>query len=181
MVKEVDRINRVVTDLINFARPMALNPEHVNLAELMQHTVKLVRGDADSKNNLIKFNSEDRPHSVFIDPQLITQVVLNLILNALQSENPGHVINVGISMDADLSNVSFWVEDDGPGIDKNHLDNIFDPFFTTRDKGTGLGLAIVKKIIESHRGKIYVISPLPGKENGCRFFVSIPIDLEGKL
>jgi two-component system sensor histidine kinase HydH len=181
MVKEVDRINRVVTDLLNFASPMELAPEYVNPAELVAHTIRLVEGDAQTRNIIIEVNTENSPESVFLDPYQITQVLLNLMLNALQATGAGQSLNVGVAMNKDSSAVSFWVEDDGPGIAGDHIEKIFDPFFTRREKGTGLGLAIVQKIVENHLGTVQVISPLPGKIYGCRFVISIPMDLKTRI
>lgn len=181
MVKEVDRINRVVTDLLNFASPLELDPVHVNPAKLIEHTILLVKGDAQSRNITIEVNTENSPESVFLDSYQITQVLLNLMLNALQAIGAGQSLNVGVARDADSAGISFWVEDDGPGIAKDHIEKIFDPFFTKREKGTGLGLAIVQKIVENHHGRVQVVTPLPGKTYGCRFIVLIPMDLEARL
>ncbi len=181
MVKEVDRINRVVTDLLNFASPLELNPAHVNPAELIEHTIRLVKGDAQSRNITIEVNTENSPESIFLDPYQITQVLLNLMLNALQAIGAGQRLSVGVARDEDSAGISFWVEDDGPGIAKEHLERIFDPFFTRREKGTGLGLAIVQKIVENHQGRVHVVTPLPGKADGCRFIISIPMDLNERL
>jgi two-component system, NtrC family, sensor histidine kinase HydH len=181
MVKEVDRINRVVTDLLNFSRPLEPEPEYVNPAELIDHTVRLIEGDAHSRGISMGVDTYNSPSRVYLDPDQITHVLLNLVLNAIQALDSGQSINLGVALDADLSTVSFWVEDDGPGIEKDHIEKIFDPFFTKREKGTGLGLAIVQKIVENHHGKVRVITPLRGKTCGCRFVVSIPMDLEARL
>lgn len=181
MVKEVDRINRVVTDLLNFARPMELAPEYVNPAELIEHTVRLVEGDANFRRITIAVDTEKSPQTAYLDPYQITQMLLNLMLNALQVVSEGQTVNVGAALGTDLSAVSFWVEDNGPGIDEDHIEKIFDPFFTKREKGTGLGLAIVQKIVENHQGRVQVVTPLPGKAHGCRFMISIPMDLETRL
>jgi signal transduction histidine kinase len=109
-----------------------------------------------------------------LDAYKITQVLLNLILNALQFNDNGN-IRVTAELDKENSQLIFQVEDDGPGIPLENKDKVFDPFFTTREKGTGLGLAIVHNIVESHRGEIWVDSPLPGKKRGCRFTISIPV------
>ena len=77
---------------------------------------------------------------------------------------------------AQISRLLVWVEDDGSGIPAEDLDKVFDPFFTTREQGTGLGLAIVHTIVENHNGEIRVASPVPEKNKGTRFTISIPID-----
>lgn len=181
MVKEVDRINRVVTDLLNFASPLELAPEYVNPAELVAHTIRLVEGDAQSRGITIEMDTEKSPPKVYLDPYQITQVLLNLMLNALQAIGAGQTMSAGVGQDADSGSLSFWVEDEGPGISKDHIEKIFDPFFTKRESGTGLGLAIVQKIVENHHGMVRVVTPLPGKTDGCRFIILIPLDLEAKL
>ena len=181
MVKEVDRINRVVTDLLNFARPLELEPETVNPAELIKHTVRLVEGDAKSRNIKIRTETSQSPATAFLDPYQITHVLLNLMLNALQAMDNGQAMTAGVKQEDDSANILFWVEDEGPGIPEEHIGNIFDPFFTKREKGTGLGLALVQKIVENHRGRIKVVTPLPGKDRGCRFVISIPLNLEERL
>lgn len=181
MVKEVDRINRVVTDLLNFARPMELNPDYVNPADLVTHTLRLVEGDAQARGISIFVDTEKSPPKAYLDSYQITHVLLNLMLNAMQAIGAGQSMTAGVGLEADLSAVSFWVEDDGPGISAEHIEKIFDPFFTKREKGTGLGLAIVQKIVENHHGKIQVVTPLPGQTHGCRFIISIPMDLESLL
>jgi len=181
MVKEVDRINRVVTDLLNFASPLELEPSYVNPGELLAHTVRLVEDDARSRNITIKVDSDENLPEMYLDAYQMTHVLLNLVLNSLQAIGDGQSLALGIEQDTDSATVSFWVEDDGPGIAEDHIKKIFDPFFTRREKGTGLGLAIVQKIVENHHGRIDVLTPLRGKTTGCRFTISIPMDLESKL
>lgn len=181
MVKEVDRINHVVTDLLNFARPLDTVLSHVNPVDLIRHAVRLVEGDASSRKiNIIK-KMENSPETVFLDSDQMTQVMLNLTLNSLHEASAGQTIEIGVSPDERHENILFWVDDEGPGILKENIQKIFDPFFTTREKGTGLGLAIVQKIVENHRGGITVVSPVPGRDRGCRFIISIPKDLESTL
>jgi signal transduction histidine kinase len=102
------------------------------------------------------------------------QARLNLILNALHEVDAQGEIEVGTRMNESEDRLHIWVEDDGPGISSDQREKIFDPFYTTREKGTGLGLAIVHKIVENHSGDILVESPLPGKDRGCRFTITIP-------
>jgi signal transduction histidine kinase len=174
MVREIDRINSVVTDLLTYARPLTLERTRVNLPELVEHTVRLVKADARSGNVGITQRLDNNLTDLWMDENQITQALLNLLLNSLQavSEN-GHII-----VDAHIHRIDgflhLWVEDDGKGVEAEHLDKIFDPFFTTRDKGTGLGLAIVHKIVENHHGEIRVDSPVPGKNAGTRISLLIP-------
>ncbi len=86
---------------------------------------------------------------------------------------------MGANINESGTRLHIWVEDDGPGIPNDKKKKIFDPFFTTRKKGTGLGLAIVNKIVENHSGELQVESPLPGKTEGSRFTITLPVGLPG--
>lgn len=176
MVKEVDRMNRVVTDLLTFARPLEAELAPTDLQELFEHIMRLVKADAQGRGVEIHKNiSEDLPE-IDLDVNQMTQCLLNLTLNALQVLDAGGSIEVGATMAGADSKLLIWVEDDGSGIPAEDLDKIFDPFFTTREQGTGLGLAIVHTIVENHSGKIRVESPVPEKNKGTRFTISIPVE-----
>ena len=175
MVKEVDRMNKVVTDLLTFARPLETELAPTDPKKLIGHTLRLVEADAQGRGVVINQNiSADLP-DISLDANQMTQCLLNLTLNALQVLDTGGKIEVGATLDGSDSRLYFWVEDDGSGIPEEHLDKIFDPFFTTREQGTGLGLAIVHTIVENHRGEIGVESPPPGKSRGSRFTISLPV------
>ncbi len=175
MVNEVDRINRVVTDLLTFARPMAAKLAPTDVTELVEHSVRLVQADAESRQVDIQMQISDLS-KLALDANQMTQALLNLLLNALQAVSPGGQVDIGAELNASDSKLQFWVEDDGPGISKDKTEKIFEPFYTTREKGTGLGLSIVHKIVENHNGEIMVACPPPGKPRGCRFTVRIPTD-----
>jgi two-component system sensor histidine kinase HydH len=174
MVSEVDRINTVVTDLLTFARPLEAQLVPTDLTELVEHTVRLVQADAQTRNINVQMNISDLS-KIPLDANQMTQAILNLLLNALQAVKNGGHIEVGAELDPSDSFLKIWVEDDGSGISADQKGKIFDPFFTTRDKGTGLGLAIVHKIVENHAGEINLKSPPTGKTRGCRFTIGIPI------
>jgi two-component system sensor histidine kinase HydH len=179
MVKEVDRINRVVNDLLTFARPLEPELAPTDVLELAEHTIRLVETDARSRDIKIRSIIDPDLKSFFLDANQITQALLNLMLNALQEVDNGGSIDVGADVNESGARLNIWVEDDGPGIPRDKKKKIFDPFFTTREKGTGLGLAIVHKIVENHRGEIRVESPLPGKTRGSRFVMSLPVESPG--
>ncbi len=173
MVKEVDRINRVVTDLLTFARPQDFQPAPVDLPELVDHVVRLIEGDARNGNVTIDQLLPKAMPTVMLDGAQMTQILLNLCLNALKAMEGGGTLTIGAAKDG-RGGLDLWVADDGLGIPAEDHDRIFDPFFTTRENGTGLGLAIVRKFVENHQGAIHIASPPPGSQQGCRFTIFIP-------
>lgn len=183
MVKEVDRINRVVTNLLTFARPLESEPAPTEPRELVEHTVRLVQADADRKGIDIRTTVDPDLPEVVMDEHQMIQALLNLTLNSLQAlEMEGGRIEVGARViDGGARILHIWVEDDGPGIPPGSMAKIFDPFFTTRAKGTGLGLAIVRNIVEHHHGEVTVESPPAGKARGSRFTISIPTDADRSI
>jgi two-component system sensor histidine kinase HydH len=175
MVSEVDRINTVVTDLLTFARPMEAELVPTDVTELIEHTVRLIQADAQTRNINIQMHISDLS-KVPLDANQMTQAILNLLLNALQAVKNGGRIEVGAALNTSDLLLKMWVEDDGSGISADQKEKIFDPFFTTQEKGTGLGLAIVHKIVENHNGEINLESPPVGKKQGTRITLSIPIE-----
>lgn len=167
-------MNRVVTDLLTFARPLEAELAPTNVKELVEHTLRLVEADAKGRGVEIHKNISDNLRDISVDANQMTQALLNLMLNGVQAMVNGGNLEVGAAFDGSGSQLHIWVEDDGAGIAAEHLDKIFDPFFTTKEKGTGLGLAIVHTIVENHRSEIKVESPAPGKNRGGRFTISIP-------
>ncbi len=173
MVSEVDRINRVVTDLLTFARPTTAEAVPADVTELVEHCVRLVQADADSRNITLRRNITDLS-KVRLDTNQLTQALLNLLLNAMQAVESGGTIEIGAALKPSDDRLLLWVEDNGAGIQPDKFEKIFDPFYTTRAKGTGLGLAIVHKIVENHQGEIGVESPPAGKKKGSRFTLFLP-------
>ncbi|UCD80233.1 MAG: PAS domain-containing protein [Desulfobacterales bacterium] len=179
MVSEVDRINRVVTDLLTFARPMEAELVPTDITDLIEHTVRLVAADADSRDVSVQTQIADVSR-LPLDANQMTQALLNLLLNALQAVDHGGRIEIGADLNADESCLHLWVADNGAGIAPDQREKIFEPFFTTREKGTGLGLAIVHKIVENHQGEIKIESPPAGRIKGCRFTMIIPTNITHK-
>jgi two-component system sensor histidine kinase HydH len=169
MVREIDRINHVVTDLLNFARPMSLELEAVAIGDLVDHVVSLVSADATSQGIDVHVEIAADMPSVYLDANQATQALLNLMLNAIKALEAGGSITIRALTSHDDEAVCIHVEDNGPGIAPDLQDKIFEPFYTTRQQGTGLGLAMVRKIAEQHAGEIRVASPPPGKDSGSRF------------
>jgi len=179
MVAEVDRINSVVTDLLTFARPIAVEISPTDITELIEHAVRLAEADALSRDVKFRMKISDLT-KLPLDANQITQALLNLLLNALQAVPPKGNIEIGAELNPSDSRLHLWVKDDGPGIPNNRIEKIFEPFYTTREKGTGLGLAIVHKIVENHNGEIRIDSPPKGMPRGCCFSIIIPINVSSK-
>lgn len=170
MLTEVDRLNRVISKLLAYSKPREPRLAVRAVDEILDHCVKVVEREATEAGvEIVRAPRDNGVPLVLMDTDQMTQVFLNLLINAVEASSRGGRIEVGYDMDESGSPVVF-VQDSGPGIEREDLDKIFDPFFSTKKKGTGLGLAIVKSIIEGHGGEIEVDSE-PGK--GTRFLITL--------
>jgi len=176
MVQEVDRLNRVIGQLLELARPVTISGKALRIRSFLEDSLKLVERQAEEKNIRIRTRFSSRVEEVFVDQDRMNQVLLNLYLNALDAMEDGGTLNVGLSSNG-KKQIDISVSDTGAGICQEDLSHIFDPYFTTKSSGTGLGLAIVHNILEAHKGKIRVDS-LP--EEGTTVTVSLPYSEECK-
>jgi len=168
--QEIARINHIVTDLLQTARP---HPPKVGKSDLnvtIEHAVMLARQQALARGVEISLQKEPSLPEVEHDSDQIHQVMLNLLLNALQAIDRKGKVEVKLS----LKNAAAVVEviDNGRGIPSENLPNIFRPFYTTKGDGTGLGLSLARRIVEDHQGRIDVASTV-GK--GTTFAVVLPL------
>lgn len=173
----IERIAKIVRSLSDFARISSSEKKVSNLEDILQRTVNLVKYDKRFKN--IKLNIEtERLPELYLNPDQIQQVFLNLFLNSMDAMPEGGIIN--ISMKKKDSSVELIFSDTGTGIDEEIIDRIFDPFFTTKPsgKGTGLGLSICYGIIKDHNGSITVKSR---KGKGTVFTIVLPIHSFNKV
>lgn len=175
LIKETDRLNRVVEDFLNLARP--LNVERANcdlMAELMV-VVTLVSPEASARGVSLILIPADIP-PVHGDPEKLKQAFLNLILNGVQATTRGGSLTISASCvpagEGSTPFVEISFADTGEGIEPAVLASIFEPFSTTKQGGTGLGLAITERIVESHGGRIEVESE---KGRGTTFRVKLPV------
>ena len=169
--EEVLRINRIVTDLLETARPRPPQMQMADLNNTVEHALMFAREQAKSKPIQFDFAKDQSLSPFEHDPAQIHQVLLNLMLNAIQAmDGPGGTVSVTVEQSMGMAAV--LVSDTGPGIPPETLNNIFRPFFTTKGHGTGLGLSLARRIVEDHGGKIDVAS-MPG--HGCTFTVLLPI------
>ena len=154
LIKEVDRLNRVVEDFLNFARPTTDEQHDFKPNEILHEVLQLCWQQTTRSH--IKIHWQEKPLPVAVgDAAQFKQVFLNLILNALQAMSAGGELWIETAVNAQQQ-IVLTFRDSGPGIPAADLDRIFNPFFTTKAKGTGLGLAITYRIIQNHCGQISV-------------------------
>jgi two-component system sensor histidine kinase HydH len=169
IVKEVDRLNRVITELLDFSRPQDPELEPLDLSETVRSTLALIAREAASQGVTIVEDLPDKRVMVMGHADTLKQLLLNLSLNALQAMPDGGVLNLQAGIHGKLPFLK--VSDTGPGIPLEKQESIFEPFYTTRESGTGLGLAIVHRIVLDHEAEIRVESS-PG--SGAAFIVRFP-------
>jgi two-component system sensor histidine kinase HydH len=160
MIQEVERLDRVIGQLLEFARPSTLKIRRVPVADLIQHSLKLIEGDARAAGIEVTSQVPSDLNSIPMDRDRMSQVLLNLYLNSIQAMNEGGALEVNVARDADTKRMKIIVADNGRGMDPADQERVFDPYFTTKSDGTGLGLAIVHRIMEAHGGEIEVRSEL---------------------
>lgn len=174
MVGEAERLNRVVSELLELTRPSELRLESGNPSALLRHALMLVEGDCRAVGITVE-TPAGVEESVPLDADRMQQALLNVLLNAIQSMPKGGILTASVIRVRDR--LEFRIRDTGVGIRVEDAARIFDPYFTTRGKGTGLGLPLVQKIVEAHGGQIRVVSE-PGQ--GTEVILEIPVAGEGR-
>jgi two-component system sensor histidine kinase HydH len=176
MIAETERLNRVISQLIEFARPLELKKEKVQFVELVQHTIKLIAADVQKNKISVAVAAAAEIPAVEVDSDKIKQVLLNIFINSLAALKEGG--NLSIELMPGTDNLTVIISDTGLGIEKTDLPRIYDPYFTSKPAGTVLGLAVVQKIMEAHGGRINIESVV-GK--GTKVFLYFPLDDITKL
>lgn len=175
LVHEAERLNRSITELLNYARPTTLKKEPTNIGELVSSSLKLVSSDAQALGVELSLEIDADIPDIEVDRDRISQVMLNLYLNGLQAmEEAGRQkeLKVFVHSDPAGNNVVIEVHDRGGGIPPENIDKVFDPYFTTKPDGTGLGLALAYKIIDEHNGIIRFES---SEGRGTSVYVTLPL------
>jgi signal transduction histidine kinase len=171
VVTEIDRMNAKLTQLLHFAKP-SVNGQRVGAIELAKQTAILFRHDAERRNVRLEFDQPSEEISVMASEDALSEVLSNLIVNAIEAQPGGGRVRVGLARHDDR--LEILVEDDGPGISQVLRSKIFQPFFTTKATGTGLGLSIVARRVAEMGGTIACESPLRNGK-GARFRLTLPL------
>lgn len=168
IISETERLNKLVSALIDSARPRLPEFKHTDIAKLAQQCVAMLRSQAEKKHIDLGCDASENA-TVYCDAEQITQVLLNLILNAIQVISDNGKIMVKVTATSDQ--VLIEVADNGPGIPVDQRSQVFEPFFTKRNGGVGLGLAVVRQIVLAHHGNISVHQSSLG---GAEFRLQLP-------
>jgi len=169
--KECRRLNRLLTNFLNFAKPPA--PQYQTTAvELLFDSVITLAQHANSHNQIVlrKELAENLP-SLECDPEQLSQVLLNLTINAIQAMPEGG--EIVLSAERQDRNITIEVRDQGSGVSEQDMESIFDPFFTTKESGTGLGLSVAHQIVSQQSG---VLTARKNPDRGMTFSMQLPLD-----
>jgi two-component system nitrogen regulation sensor histidine kinase GlnL len=182
VLKEVQRVNRIVEELLDLSSPRSLNLVGVNLHKVLAHIVFLQQQAVEGRNILFQRNLDPSIPPILADEGRLTQLFLNLIKNAVEAVDDSGVIEISSRVVSEYSltqkgerrsrMVAIEIADNGAGIPPEAIESLFTPFYTTKEKGTGLGLAICQKIVAEHRGMIRVDS---GSDRGTTFTILLPL------
>lgn len=166
--QEIDRLNGLISSLLNFARPTELRLQSVAIEKLIERALHLASDQIEGRRIRIERESDGILPPVNGDPDLLAQVLLNLVANAAQAL--GEEGRITLFASGKNGEVRIEVRDDGPGISAEDESRIFEPFFTTKASGTGLGLSMAARIAEAHGGRLEFVPPAgPGAARGACF------------
>lgn len=168
--EEGDRMNRVVGDFLNFARPGRMDPQMILVSDVISDVVNLTSRYLREHNVTARVDSMTAEPPVLADGGGLKQALVNLIINSVQAMPHGGEVHISAMTHGHFLRVS--VSDTGTGIPEETKDKIFDPFFTTKESGTGLGLAVVHRIVDAHSGFLEVDSKLG---QGATISINLPL------
>ena len=171
---EVTRLNRILEEFLQFARPRELRAAAINIETVLAHVADLLALEAQRAEVQLECRCGSMPR-VQGEEGRLQQAIVNLVLNAIQATPPGGFVR--IEAEAGEEGVLLAVEDSGPGIPEELRPRIFEPFFTTKAAGSGLGLPLVHSIVEQHRGSITIER---GAAGGARFVLRLPSAIPGR-
>jgi signal transduction histidine kinase len=164
---EVDRLNTLVTDLLDLQRTRPPHPEWQPVLPVVEHCLQLLHKQAEGQGHILELQSTQPDLRAYFDSQQLTQALVNLLLNAIQA-TPAHG-RIQVCVGAENGKVEVIVQDGGPGLSDEQLEHLFEPFYTTKPGGTGLGLAISRELMRSQEGDIVYRT----HETGARFVIQL--------
>jgi len=175
--QQVLRLDKIVTEMLDFAKPMKFEFTQNHLPDLLDNCLDIVEERIKEKEITIKKSYDKNLPHIFLDREKMEQALINLILNAVDAVDIQGRIWITIKKFKRNNVIKLYIKDNGCGVSKEDLPYIFDPYFSKKPKGTGLGLANAKKVIEAHEG---TIDASPEKNGGMCFIVTLPVTWKTK-
>jgi signal transduction histidine kinase len=173
IVEEAGRLNTIITDFLNFAKPQQPNLSACRVDEIIDKNLSFLASRIEENGYRIDKNYDVELPQIMADADMLYQAFLNILINAMQAMPSGGPIQVTAAHADQVIKITF--ADEGDGIPEAILGKIWDPFFTTKEQGTGLGLGMVRNIIQAHEGEIEVANR---SSRGSRVIVSLPVQRE---
>lgn len=171
IVAETTRLNNIVMEFLDFARPQKVKLSPVDINENISKALQFIDAKLQEKKIALETDFHSNIGKITIDPDLFYRALLNILVNAIQAMPDGGVLRLSTGIVDSDGSVFISIQDSGKGMSEEKAAEIFKPFFTDKNRGTGLGLAITKNIIEQHHGTISVKS----RENeGSTFTITLP-------
>jgi two-component system sensor histidine kinase HydH len=173
--EEIDRLNGLITSLLTFARPAEPRLAPIHPEKLIDRALSVSAGELERRRIEVLRQADPGLPEFVADPDLLVQLLLDLVTNAAEALGQGGRIEVRLQGSPEF--VCFEVADDGPGVPRDATEKVFEPFYTTKATGTGLGLAMTARIAQSHGGGIRVVEGAgagPGGEGAC-FRIELPV------
>ena len=174
IIKEVDRLNRFIEQLLAFSKPAMQAAKHTDIHQLLDNSLAICRPELEHRAITVVTQYDNDCPQVNLNEDGITQVLLNLFYNAIEAMDTEGTLTIQTEYRPEVGVIHVRIQDDGPGILSEDIPMLFDPFYTTKQKGTGLGLYISQKILAEHQGGIEIDANL---EVGTAFIVSLPVEL----
>jgi signal transduction histidine kinase len=170
IVEEAGRLNTIITDFLDFARPQQPNLSTCQIDEIIDKNLAFLASQIEANGYRVDKTYDPELPAIMADADMLYQAFLNILINAMQAMPDGGHIQVQTELENDTITVTFL--DEGDGIPEDILGKIWDPFFTTKEKGTGLGLGIVRNIIQAHEGEIEIQNR---SLRGSKIVVRLPV------
>ena len=174
IVEESSRLNNIITDFLNFAKPRNPSFTPCRVEEVLEKNLTFLAPQLEARNHRIQKSYQADLPEISADSAMLYQAFLNILINAVQAMPDGGLISIDVRANHEAVDVAF--ADDGQGISEDLLEKIWDPFFTTKEKGTGLGLKIVRNIIDLHGGNIRIRNR---SEGGALVTIRLPLHQGG--
>lgn len=170
ILEESDRLNNIITDFLNFAKPKMPDFAPCRVEEVLDRNITFLASQIEKQGYIIKKHYDNNLPKIMADSAMLYQAFLNILINSMQAMPGGGKIDIRLTSKNNSVTITF--EDEGEGVPEDVMEKLWEPFFTTKEKGTGLGLGIVKNIIEMHNGTIHIDNR---SVKGARILIKLPV------